>query len=830
MFSNESRLDDSSDFTNTIATDLSLKRLAAIVETSEDAIISKSLDGIIQSWNKAAEIIFGYSTEEMIGEPVTILMPDDCLHQEADFMARLAKGERIKHFETKRKRRDGTIIDVSLSLSPIVNQQGVVIGAAKIVRDITAAKEKERYQSILAAIVDSSDDAIISKNLDGIIQSWNRGAELIFGYQAFEMIGQHVSKLIPADRLAEEVEIIRSLRASKRVSQFETVRRRKNGELIEVSLTISPIIDEKGKVIGASKIARDISTKKQYEKALVEAKQKLETANRNLLAARDEALAASKMKSQFVANMSHEIRTPMNGILGMCNILLRSDLTDEQRDCAILINDAGTSLLTILNDILDYSKIESGRIDFEKKEFSPIKLVEGVCQILATQAHAKNLSLMTYIDPALPDVLLGDENRLRQVLINLTNNAIKFSDSGEILVRAMREGAGSRLNCDVVFSVTDNGIGITQADQEQLFQPFVQVYAENNRRAGGTGLGLSISKRLIELMHGAIGVESTVGAGSMFWCRVPFNLAPLDEKNTEKAMDFSGQFAPDALKSLQNLRVLIVDDEPFAQETLFNYLSHWGLRPNTVSEAALAMGELQKAHRENDPYTLAIIDSKLPDLDGISLRNHIQADSRLKDLKTVLLSFGELSDQEKENAAAQFAAVLAKPVRQSELRSSIVAAYKNVAYRAHQKCQSQRQVVGEAMSIKTQNRQAEPSVLIVDDQAINQRVAQLYLDQLGLAYHTVSDGKQAIQALKTHSYSLILMDCQMPEMDGLEATRKIRALESSQKTAKPVVIIAMTAHAMEGDRQNCIAAGMNDYLSKPIELKNLKNIIEKYLT
>ena len=829
MFPNESGLGNSHNFIDKSATDFSLKRLAAIVETSEDAIISKNLDGIIQSWNKAAEDIFGYPAEYMIGKSITILIPDDCLYQEADFMVRLVEGKRISHFETKRKRRDGSLIDVSLSISPIKDEQGVVIGASKIVRDISISKEKQRYQSILAAIVDSSDDAIISKNLDGIIQSWNKGAELIFGYQSFEMIGQHVSKLIPPDRSSEEAEIIRELRAGKRVSHFETIRRRKDGELIEVSLTISPIIDEYGVVIGASKIARDITIKKQYEKALLEAKQKLETANRNLRAARDEALAASKMKSQFVANMSHEIRTPMNGILGMCNILLRSGLNDQQRDCATLINDAGTSLLTIINDILDFSKIESGRIDFERKEFSPLKLVEGVCQILATQAHAKNLSLMSYVDPALPDLLVGDENRLRQVLINLTNNAIKFSDSGEILVRAMREGTGSRLNCDVIFSVTDNGIGVAPEDQDRLFQPFVQVYADANRRFGGTGLGLSISKRLIELMHGSIGIESSVGAGSMFWCRLPLNLPIIDERNAEKAMEFSGQFAPDALKSLQNLRILIVDDEPFAQETLSNYLSHWGLRPTTVSEAALAMGELQQAFRENDPYALAFIDSKLPDLDGISLRNHIKADSRLKDLKTVLLSFGELSDEDKSRATEQFAAVLAKPVRQSELRSSIVAACKNEAYQAHQKALIQRQTITDAMSLKAQTGQPERLVLIVDDQAINQRVAQMYLDELGLAYHTAGNGKQAVEAAQTHNYTLILMDCQMPEMDGLEATRTIRALESLKENARPVTIIAMTAHAMEGDRENCIAAGMNDYLAKPIELKSLKIMIEKYL-
>lgn len=477
--------------------------LSAIVDSSDDAIISKNLDGIITSWNRSAERLFGYQSIEAIGQSIaTLLIPMDRQEEELDILARLRRGERVDHFETKRKRRDGSLLDLSLTISPVRNASGEIIGASKIARDITEAKLSERAHLLLSAIVDSSDDAIISKDLEGVITSWNKSAQRLFGYTAEEAIGQSIATLlVPMDRQQEEPEILAKLRRGERVDHFETKRKRKDGRLLDISLTISPIRSPSGKIIGASKIARDVTEQIQTQQALREANDKAEAANR--------------AKSQFLATMSHEIRTPMNGIIGMTELVLDTNLAPDQRDYLTSVRISADSLLKVIDDILDFSKMEAGKMEIENVRFDLRGHLEEIIKAMAVQARGKGLSLVLAMDPAVPTMVLGDPIRLRQIIVNLVGNAIKFTDRGKVTLDVSLDGwSGDRMN--LCFVVEDSGIGIPVEKQALIFEAFSQEDNSTTRRYGGTGLGLAISMNLVKAMHGRLWVDSEVGKGSRF--------------------------------------------------------------------------------------------------------------------------------------------------------------------------------------------------------------------------------------------------------------------------------------------------------------------------
>ena len=475
----------------------STARLAAIVASSEDAIISKDLNGYITSWNAAAERMFGYTAAEAVGQHVTLLIPEDRRSEEDFVLGQIRAGLGIDHYETIRQRKDGSALQVSLAVSPIRNSAGAVVGASKIIRDMTRSNELEREALRLAAIVTFSEDAIVSKTLDGIIQTWNRGAERIFGWTADEAIGRPITIIIPDDRLDEEAEVISRIRRGLSVEHFETVRRRKDGSPVDISLTVSPVRTADGQVIGASKIARDI------------------TEQQRLRAAAEEA---SRMKDEFLAVLSHELRTPLNTVLGYARMLRRDEvrMTDEMRDKALdALERNAESLTRLVNDVLDTSRIVTGKLRLAFESHPVDSVISEALDTVRPTADAKGLKLEARLDSALS--VMCDRDRLLQVLWNLLSNAIKFTQAGgRVAVEARRNGGS------VEIVVSDTGVGIRREDLPYLFQRFWQAETGVSREFGGLGIGLALARHLVEMHGGAIAVQSEgLGKGSTFVVSLP---------------------------------------------------------------------------------------------------------------------------------------------------------------------------------------------------------------------------------------------------------------------------------------------------------------------
>ena len=549
---------------------------------------------------------------------------------------------------------------------------------------------------------------------------------------------------------------------------------------------------------------------------LVEMGRQLGLTNRRLLAAhheteqaRDEALESSRLKSEFLASMSHEIRTPMNGILGMIDLLLDTRLQPKQREFALAIQESGDSLLRIINDILDFSKIEAGKIELADLPFSPLAVVEGAADVLAPKAYEKRLKLMTFVDPIIPTSVTGDEGRLRQILLNLIGNSVKFTEHGEVTIRAALEQTTDRYAV-LYFAVADTGIGIPPTAHQRLFHPFTQVDGSTARRYGGTGLGLSICKRLVELMGGDIGVESQAGIGSTFWFKVPFRLAGDSAQR------------PRAATADNDLRVLVVEHGKHSRAILSDYLRSWKVEVTAVPTANAAIVTARAA--KSRPFDLVLI--------GLSLENE-QAGGTLETLfrepaitaiPRILLADLDQKGLGPKAREMGFDAYLAKPVHQSRLFDCLATVLSNSAARDPDSTLS----AGNTIDPKTLPLiLGQPRILLVEDNAVNQKVALSQLRKLGYSAEVAEDGRAAVGKALSQYYKLILMDIQMPIMDGIEATRLIR--DAQAKRGERSTIVAVTANAMEGDRERFLAEGMDDYQSKPYRMAELKVLLQRWL-
>lgn len=653
-------------------------------------------------------------------------------------------------------------------------------------------------ESFLRGIVESVDEGIITIDETGTIQTFNRSAGRIFGYETSEAIGKPVSMLIPADTRREHDQFVRnsSLYKSRVIDRDrELTGQRKSGEIFPMTLTISSM-NYTGRRIFVG-VCTDNSERKRYEQELI--------------LTRHEAEKADKAKSDFLANMSHEIRTPMNGVIGMADLLLDTRLGEEQREYAMSMQSSAQCLIRIIDDVLDLSKLGADKLKLEFIDFDVVQAIEEMTEVVKPHAMEKGIDLATFVAPDVPGILNGDPGRLRQILLNLVGNAVKFTESGLVAIVASFvavEGGKTVLK----FEITDTGIGVSEEVQASLFKRFAQADVSTTRRHGGTGLGLAICKQLVELMDGEIGVESRPAKGSTFWFTARFG----------KCSDSTGPTVM-PLGELPDLRVLFADDIELNRTIFEKQLASWGIDVVTVADGEAALSAIQDASDRGCPFDAAILDHCMPNMDGEELAQKIRERSELDPIKLILASSLDLRDDLDRLRQIGFVDCLTKPIRQSKLYESLAAACGIVTGDPVQKSTGNDQNDPAADAELTPSRALR--VLLAEDNPTSQLLVRQILDIGGHHVEIVCNGLEAVAAVRRTDYDVVLMDVNMPEMDGLEALAEIRKLGGDKGR---VPILALTANAMAGDRERFLALGMDDYLSKPLDRRKLNAMLNEW--
>jgi PAS domain S-box-containing protein len=741
----------------------------SLLESSPSAIVTLDLDSTVRTWNRAAEELFGYARDEAIGRDIDELIanhPD--IHEEAEAMTREGAERGRSRLVTRRMRKDGSLVDVDV-VGARIDIDGDPVGLYAIYSDVSELQRQRRYYE---ALFELSPTAIATVDRDLNITSWNAAAERLFGYAREEAVGRTLNDLVaPTDELrAEGMQLDRETEEGE--IRRTTRRMRKDGSVVDVDLLAAPMVVA-GETVGLFVLYHDIS---------------------DLQRARREAEAATEAKSAFLATMSHEIRTPMNAVIGMTELLLGTQLDAEQRGFGEVIRTSGEALLSVINDILDFSKIEAGRLDLERHPFDLRECVESAMEVVAPAAAEKALDLAYLLASAAPEALVGDAARLRQILLNLLNNAVKFTERGEIVLtvdaQPLADDESGRYR--VQFSVRDTGIGIPADRLETLFESFTQLDASTTRRYGGTGLGLAISRRLAEAMGGTIWAESRVGEGSTFHFTVDADEAPRPLRPYEA----------ETVALLEGRRVLIVDDNATNRQIARAYIESWRM----VARDTASPREAVEWVRRGDPFDAAILDMHMPELDGVAVAEEIRRYRSAERLPLILLT--SLGRREEASGGVLFAAHLTKPIRPSQLYD---------AFQDALGLQIPATAAGDAHEAPADRAPGRLRILLAEDNAVNQQLALAMLEKLGYGGEVASNGLEALAALERRRYDVVLMDVQMPELDGLEATRRIHERWGSERPH----IIAVTAGAMSEEREQCLAAGMDDYLSKPIRIEEL---------
>jgi PAS domain S-box-containing protein len=733
------------------------------------------------------EGLLGYPPEDWLADPgffPKLLHPDDREWVLADLERTLAAGISSWALEYRLMARDGRTVWVRDEAIVERDEDGTARYVQGFLIDITERQRAEnalrrseaevrRQKQFFESLLELSSTAIVTVDLGRKITSWNPAAERLFGYTEAEACGRNVDDLVArSEELHAEAVDISQQAGMGGVTHLVTRRTRKDGTLVDVDVRAAPVFVG-GKQVGMHAIYHDIS---------------------ELLRARRQAEAATEAKSAFLATMSHEIRTPMNAVIGMTELLLDTALSAEQRNLAEIIRTSGDALLAIINDILDFSKIEAGRLDLERSPFDVRGCIEAALDVVATRAAEKGLDLAYLLHPATPRVVVGDVTRLREILINLLSNAVKFTEAGEVVLSVSSEPMADgrhRLH----FAVRDTGIGIPADRMDRLFQSFSQLDASTTRRYGGTGLGLAISQRLTEMMGGTMWVESRAGEGSTF------SFTVLAEEAPSSPPAFIDAIQP----QLEGQRLLVVDDNATNRTILVRQAESWGMD----AQASASPAEALRWIRRGDPFDLAIIDMQMPEMDGRTLAAEIRRHRDALTLPLILLtSLGHKVDH--VHPGGNFAATLTKPIKASQLYEAAVGVLARQPSAAPP--------TGAAAQEVERAPQAGLRILLTEDNELNRTLAVALLDRLGCRADIATNGLEALEALRHAPYDVVLMDVEMPEMDGLEATRRIRAERPPDQQPR---IIAMTANAMQGDRERCLAAGMDDYLSKPIRRQEL---------
>lgn len=625
--------------------------LSAIVESSDDAIVSKNLDGIITSWNWGAERIFGYSREETIGQSIMMLVPAERHQEELAILHRVKQGERVDHFETRRQAKDGKIIEVAITISPVRDARGTIVGISNVARDIGANNAINRAAYHLAAIVASSEDAIVSKNLSGIITTWNSAAEKIFGYTAEEAVGKSVLMLVPDERKEEEPRILSRLQRGERVDHFETIRVRKNGEKFPVSLTISPIRDTKGTVIGASKIARDITELKRMS-------DDREQLLRSERMARASAEYANRMKDEFLATISHELRTPLNAIVGWTQVLKESgSLTADDKEGVETIERNARVQAQLIDDLLDLGRIVSGKMTLDVERFDLAVVVGDAVASMHHAAEMKEIRIKQVLDSG-ACWTMGDRKRLQQVIWNLLSNAIKFSPKGSAVIIAL-----TRINSHVEISVSDSGRGIEAEFLPHVFERFRQADASTTRKYGGLGIGLAIVKQLVEMHGGQVRAESPgLDQGATFMVSLPVVVSRTSHAETAPSAAAHGTEEFPISDDLTGIKVLAVDDDVDSLGVIKRVLTSRKADVQTASSVAEAV-TLFNARRPD----IVLSDIGMPDQDGYELIRSLRALPSGKTVPAAALTALARSEDRMRALNAGYQAHVSKPVAPAEL-------------------------------------------------------------------------------------------------------------------------------------------------------------------
>ncbi len=755
------------------------------------------------SWNNYTEKMLGMGYEDLHLKPVKDLYPAD----EWAKMQSLNLRQRgmLHHLETRVIKKDGSLLDIDVSVTVLKTPDGGKTGSIGIFRDISERKKTERKlkeaEERYRTVFENSAVAITVTDADERIVSWNQFTEKLLGMDHDDLYMKPVKELYPQ----EEWGRMQSMNLRKKGLQhhLETKVIRREGQTLDVALSVTLSKTADGGKMGSIGIIRDITEQKRAE--------------REMKRAQEEAIAASRAKSEFLANMSHEIRTPMNGIIGMTGLLLDTDLSSEQREYAQAVSGSADALLTIINDILDLSKIEAGKMHIEPISFDLQLTIEEAAELLAVRAREKNIELIVRYDPQAPRRVIGDPGRIRQIVTNLISNAVKFTDEGYVLVNIdCRTQDGNK--AELHFSVEDSGIGIAENQIGHIFDKFTQADPSTTRRFGGTGLGLAICKQLVELMGGTIGASSVLSKGSVFWFRLALPVDSSKPAELPKA-DLSG------------LRMLIVDDNEINRRVLKEQMSSWGIRNDVYSTGAEALAAMHNAYKGGDPYDLAILDYQLPGLDGEMLARAIKGDPNLRSTVLVLLTSMGMRGDGKRFLEQGFSAYLVKPVRHDDLMQAIATAWTGRKQEGMSRLITRHTLKEDAVRTKRKRHESQADsqirarVLLAEDNQVNQQVAKRMLEKLGCRVDVVGNGLEALKMIRKFPYDIVFMDCQMPEMDGYEATRNLRTEE--KETHLPVV--AITANVLEGDREKCLAAGMDDYVGKPVRKEALQAALEKWV-